>query len=666
MRRQKQRFWSTGKEFFANLAARTDNLRNLEETFTYDHLNRLTDVWLNNVHTGHMAYDALGRMTDKRTDGQQVFSSAQHDYIGPDGQLRPHAISSATVEGNPFPTEQQDITYTMFDKVGTITQPYNNGLYTLSYAYGYNHQRRRIVENYGNAVFRKKIYGDHCEFVTENSYNSSSTFLTGPPLGVFAVVEKENGAENLHYVLKDHLGSWTTITDANGNIVREQSFDAWGNMRDPDTWTGTVTQQPMFDRGFTGHEHLNSFGLINMNGRMYDPVMSSFLSVDNYVQNPDFSQNFNRYAYCLNNPLKYTDPSGEIHVLAVVAIGAAVTVITNGINNVLHGENFFHGAGQAAVTGGVQALFAHAIGESANVIGSVIKNQATAQLAKAGFQLVSHGTMGGMSTMSRGGKFWHGFVSSATASVMSTAINQTCIHFQLSEGLTNTAMIAGGALSGGISAKMAGGDFIDGLCNGLICVGLNHALHYAAEGIVFVKGCMALGISCTGPIPEEMQNDLFLRQAQEAWYPDAPMDNVERFTVENVPQKTQDKMDAEGAAASTNGLYGSVSDIFTRMSYMYFNKNRCFESPFKLYITMGHEFVHVSQYDYLGSIGYTHSDFMKNNVLATMDHWAYNYESYLRGGKIQHGLSSNIPLYNELDYVNFKWHSNHNYKTIMP
>ncbi|MBR5631660.1 MAG: hypothetical protein IKW82_08460, partial [Bacteroidales bacterium] len=66
-------------------------------------------------------------------------------------------------------------------------------------------------------------------------------------------------------------------------------------------------------------------------------------------------------------------------------------------------------------------------------------------------------------------------------SVMSTAINQTCIHFQLSERLTKTAMIAGGALSGGISAKMAGGDFIDGLCNGLICVGLNHALHLVVQ-----------------------------------------------------------------------------------------------------------------------------------------------------------------------------------------
>ena len=78
-------------EDLSNLAARTNNIRDLEERFTYDHLNRLTDVRLNNALTGHMAYDALGRMTDKRTDGQNVFSAAQHDYVGPDGQLRPHA-----------------------------------------------------------------------------------------------------------------------------------------------------------------------------------------------------------------------------------------------------------------------------------------------------------------------------------------------------------------------------------------------------------------------------------------------------------------------------------------------------------------------------------------------------------------------------------------------
>ena len=48
-----------------------------------------------------------------------------------------------------------------------------------------------------------------------------------------------------------------------------------------------------------------------MNGRMYDPLLGRFLSPDPFVQLPDFSQNFNRYSYCLNNPLVYVDPDGE-------------------------------------------------------------------------------------------------------------------------------------------------------------------------------------------------------------------------------------------------------------------------------------------------------------------------------------------------------------------
>ena len=130
-----------------------------------------------------------------------------------------------------------------------------------------------------------------------------------------AVVETNaDGKHYLHYILKDHLGSWTTITDSDGAVEQELSYDAWGNLRDPDTWTGETANQLMFDRGYTGHEHLSHFGLINMNGRCYDPVMSSFLSVDAFVQSPDNSQSFNRYAYCMNNPLKYTDPSGWVLV----------------------------------------------------------------------------------------------------------------------------------------------------------------------------------------------------------------------------------------------------------------------------------------------------------------------------------------------------------------
>lgn len=86
-------------------------------------------------------------------------------------------------------------------------------------------------------------------------------------------------------------------------------------MRNVNTWSDTTAgSEPALmiaGRGFTGHEHLPWFSLINMNGRLYDPLTGQFLSADNYVQAPGFTQSFNRYAYCLNNPLIYTDPSGE-------------------------------------------------------------------------------------------------------------------------------------------------------------------------------------------------------------------------------------------------------------------------------------------------------------------------------------------------------------------
>ena len=78
----------------------------------------------------------------------------------------------------------------------------------------------------------------------------------------------------------------------------------------------------MFDRGYTGHEHLAIFGLINMNARLYDAALGRFLSPDPYIQAPDFTQSYNRYAYALNNPMKFTDPDGEFPLLFL--IGAVI------------------------------------------------------------------------------------------------------------------------------------------------------------------------------------------------------------------------------------------------------------------------------------------------------------------------------------------------------
>jgi A nuclease family of the HNH/ENDO VII superfamily with conserved AHH len=68
-----------------------------------------------------------------------------------------------------------------------------------------------------------------------------------------------------------------------------------------------------------------------MNGRLYDPVVGRMLSVDNYVSDGSMTQAYNRYAYALNNPLKYTDPDGELPIVPILAaaIGGGLNLWSN-------------------------------------------------------------------------------------------------------------------------------------------------------------------------------------------------------------------------------------------------------------------------------------------------------------------------------------------------
>ena len=160
-----------------------------------------------------------------------------------------------------------------------------------------------------------------------------------------------NGEETLYYGYTDFQGSLIALVDESANVVEKYAYDPWGARRNPDDWTQKDNRTSwILNRGYTGHEHLDMFGIINMNGRVYDPATAMFLSTDPFIQAKENWLNYNRYCYCLNNPLNYIDPSGQNfwtflkEVAKVVVYIVAVTVC-------LVGGAFIGFVAGAAITG---------------------------------------------------------------------------------------------------------------------------------------------------------------------------------------------------------------------------------------------------------------------------------------------------------------------------
>lgn len=124
------------------------------------------------------------------------------------------------------------------------------------------------------------------------------------------------GNETTSYVHSDHLGSTDTLTNDQGSVIQEMSFDAFGLRRDAANWAYDLTSTQIAglksatDRGYTNQEQLDNVGLVHMNGRVYDPSIGMMISADPRIQDMSNGLAFNRYSYVYGNPLNAIDPSG--------------------------------------------------------------------------------------------------------------------------------------------------------------------------------------------------------------------------------------------------------------------------------------------------------------------------------------------------------------------
>jgi RHS repeat-associated protein len=340
-----------------SVATRVEAIRMVTETFGYDRLDRLSsyatssgsDAAANRTVT--LDYNAIGNLLRKGDLGAYAYA------VG-----RPHAVSTAagtnyTYDANGSLTstsghQTRTIAWTGFNQPESMSYlaPGASSAATMSFIYDEDHQRIREVitdggkvrtidmlhsDNKGGLGFEREQtqIGGNTPTVENRHYISIS--------GVVVAVVKTQGdalpaagtlpaaANGTNYWHKDALGSIVAVTDGNGAVMERMAFDAWGK-RVRETGLADPALNPSHgDRGFTGHEQLDEMQLVHMNGRVYDPLLGKFLSVDPVVGNPDDLQTYNRYSYVYNQPTRYADATGNCPICAIAFI-AGVAMANEG------------------------------------------------------------------------------------------------------------------------------------------------------------------------------------------------------------------------------------------------------------------------------------------------------------------------------------------------
>lgn len=434
-----------------NLMSRQRNA--LKEKFWYDELDRLTEVSENKFLKLTVTYLPNGNINGMTDVGMYTYDSTD----------RPHAVRSVDnfseeISGEPVTTAFNDI-----NKISVINKGSGRNNYSMTVGYGPDCQRWNSVLKNNERIMRSTVYMGDYEEVTINGVTRGFYYLGDNVLAV-----RENGAVKFYNIFTDNIGSILSVVDENGNKFFDASYSVWGQQN-------VTIDKIGFRRGYCGHEMLNEFQLINMNGRLYDPMIGRFLSPDNYVQLPANSQSYNRYSYCLNNPLKYNDPSGEFWNLVIGGIIGGV------VNWASHGLKF-----------NAKGLGYFATGAVAGAVGT--------------------GLASGISVAMAGGSFWAG------AAGMANGVSSTGFLAGMASGASSG--FAGGFILGAGNSWVDGNSFRNGLLSGMksggigalsagVTGGLMGGLNAIDNGVNFWTGKAKINLdgaySYSGSLPSDLK-----------------------------------------------------------------------------------------------------------------------------------------------------------------
>ncbi len=312
------------------------------QSFTYDELNRLaraettnTNLWGNTY-----SYDIWGNLHAKN----QIAGKQQGEYfqqtMNAQNQFAGWSYDAA---GNLLNDGAHNYQFDAEGRIKCMDAGANCASPAASYVYSV--EGRRVKRTVGATTWYAHDGGSTLsEFSnpsqTVGTWQKDYIYLNG------ALLATESATDGTRFHFSDHLGTPRVITDATGAVLSRHDYYPYGMELTP--WSDGESHK------FTGKERDSESGLDFFGARYFSSQFGRFNSIDpfnpilelrpesedeedieearndfnEYIENP---QNWNRYTYALNGPLKYVDVDGRVPVVVVVVIAVRLAPVAGAI-----------------------------------------------------------------------------------------------------------------------------------------------------------------------------------------------------------------------------------------------------------------------------------------------------------------------------------------------
>lgn len=330
-------FWSNDNE----ISSIIDSVEQaFSQSFEYDPAGRLK-IAQGGYGTSSFQYDQAGNLTMKdsltfKYNNYQLASGFQgpnkkyQAYYDVNGNLSSKVLYSGK------DSLKHQYQYDALNRLTSITIG-NDTLYSFLYDYSGNRLKKvdhknHIVNVYIGTYYEECITPDSIfasKYVISNSNLIAST-TTGIKHTNNTATQKYQGlpiAGTLYYH-QDFVNS-TKVTTTNAGLLGTRiNYKPYGEMFQ-------ISGDHNFRYSF-GSKEFDLSGLYYFSSRYYDPFTSRFITADSRLAAGMYMTDaMNRYAYAINNPIKYFDPSGhsvltDIEIAAFFTAQAVVDVLTDG------------------------------------------------------------------------------------------------------------------------------------------------------------------------------------------------------------------------------------------------------------------------------------------------------------------------------------------------